>query len=361
MPSSRLPTCRMQSLRRSLKPPNSPSNHPSLRQFSQNSQLLLIVSSGSPRPQLPFLYPASHRLPTQVHRGQWQLARLLTTERKKYIKNTAKLTVKYTIGIHIIVSLCSIISLAVLSEKQERAFPSPPEWSLITRFHFRNGRWWELPENNDEGVTDWSKLHRAYQRALARLEDPNKDGAGLIEQEEGGILVPGVGKAGFDLSQKSEEWRRGYHEILMGMARAAEHLDGWVVDKTSQAKKKSAWPPEMVIGPSNPNPEPAPPGAPPAPLEENCVPVSDPPETFYLKILTSKGFTTHQRLTAALGYADWLSFKGLKDSAEEMYKWGLDIACSGLPDPTSIIDPTTGIISASAPYITPNVVLAATT
>ena len=251
--------------------------------------------------------------------------------------------------------------MAILSERQERAFPSPPEWSLITRFHFRNGRWWEIPENNDEGVSDWSKLHKAYQLALARLEDPNKDGAGLIEQEEGGILVPGLGKAGFDLSQKSEEWRRGYYDILMGMARAAEHLDGWVWDKTSKDKKKAAWPPEMIIGPSNPNPHPPPPGAPPPPLEENCVKVSDPPETYYLKILTSKGFITHQKITAALGYADWLSFKGLKESAEGMYKWGLDIACSGLADPSTTIDPTTGVISASAPSVTPNVVLAATT
>jgi hypothetical protein len=103
---------------------------------------------------------------------------------------------------------------------------------------------------------------------------------------------------------------------------------------------------------------------PEVPDEDNRVPASDGPETFYLKIITTKGFTTHQRVTAALGYADWLSFKKLPDSAEEMYRWALDIAISGLPaaDPSTVIDRQTAVLSATAPkgLITPNVVYAAT-
>jgi hypothetical protein len=217
-----------------------------------------------------------------------------------------------------------------------------------------------VPENNKTGVPDWVKLYFQFMGALERLEDPNKDGAGIAEQEEGGILVPGVGKAGFDITGKSEEWRQGYYEVLIGMGRAAEHIDGWVVDKTIRGHKY-AWPPENIKTVLNPKPRPAPPGAPDPPLEENCELISKPAEAYYLKILTTKGFTSHQRLTAALSYADWLAYKGLNDSAEEMYQWGLDIACAGLPDAKNTINSKTGVILASAPSVTPNVVLAATT
>lgn len=249
----------------------------------------------------------------------------------------------------------------MLSERQERAFPSPHEWSLYTRFRFRRGKWWEVPENNeDEGFPNWARLYAEYQHALRRLEDPNKDGEGIVEQEEGGLLVPGVGKAGFDLTAKSEEWRQGYYEVLMGMARASERLEGWVSDKW----RWNAWSPEFIASPSNPRPKATPPGMPPAPKEEDQIPIADPPEAFYMRVLTSKGFTTYQRLTAALGYADWLSFKKLNDSAEEMYRWALDIAISGLstPNPSSTIDPDTAVLSSTAPKgtITPNIVYAAT-
>jgi hypothetical protein len=248
-----------------------------------------------------------------------------------------------------------------MSERQERAFPSPHEWSLYTRFRFRRGKWWEVPENNeDEGFPNWARLYAEYQHALRRLEDPDKDGQGITEQMEGGMLVPGVGAVGFDIAAKSEEWRQGYYEVLVGMARASERLEGWVSDKW----RWNAWSPEFIASPSNPRPKATPPGMPPPPPEEDQIPVAEPPETFYMKVLTSKGFTTHQRMTAALGYADWLSFKKLNGSAEEMYRWALDIAISGLPsiDPTSVINVDTAIISANVPKneITSNLVDAAT-
>jgi hypothetical protein len=232
---------------------------------------------------------------------------------------------------------------------------------LITRFRFRRGKWWQVPENNeDEGFPNWARVYSELQYALNRLEDPNKDGAGIQDQEEGGILVPGVGKAGFDISTKSEEWRQGYYEVLMGMAMAAERLEGWVTTKW----RRNVWAPEFVPSETNKRPKAVLPGMPEIPDEEHRVPAADPPETFYLKIITSKGFTTHQRLTAALGYADWLSFKELPDSAEEMYRWALDIAIAGLPsaDPTQVIDRDSGILSSTAPKeaTTPNVIYAAT-
>lgn len=268
---------------------------------------------------------------------------------------------RYSILIFLITSCFSIASLGVLSEQQERAFPSPHEWSLLTRFRFRRGKWWQVPENNEEeGFPNWARVYSELQYTLNRLEHPNKDGAGVVEQEEGGILVPGVGKAGLDVSAKSEEWRQGYFEVLMGMASAAERLDGWVTDKW----RRNVWAPEFVPSVSNSRPKAVLPGMPEVPDEEHREPAADAPETFYIKIITSQGFTTCQRLSATLGYADWLSFRKLPDSAEEMYRWALDIAISGLPtpEPSSVINQETGILSATAPKeaVTPNVVYAAT-
>ncbi|KAF2476401.1 uncharacterized protein BDR25DRAFT_300419 [Lindgomyces ingoldianus] len=344
--------------RRILHPPNTRCSKPSIpRQFSHKSPRLLGVLHAAPRPQLPFLYPTSRGLNGQIFRFF-----TISSNHKKFIKETARLTVKFTFVFWLISTCFTIASLGILSERQERAFPSPPEWSLWTRFRFRRGKWWEIPENNeDEGFPNWARLYAEYEHALKRLEDPSKDGSDVVEQQEGGLLVPGVGKAGFDLTAKSEQWRQGYYEVLMGMARAAERMEGWVTDK----KRNNAWAPEFIASPSNPRPKATPPGMPVPPEEDEQLTITDPPESFYLKVLTSKGFTSHQRLTAALSYADWLSFKKLPDSAEEMYRWALDIAISGLPtpDPSTIINPTTAILSSTAPkeLITPNLIHAATT
>ena len=271
------------------------------------------------------------------------------------------MSVRYSILIFLLTSCFSIASLGILSEQQERAFPSPHEWSLITRFRVRRGKWWQVPENNeDEGFPNWARVYSELEYALNRLENPNKDGAGLAEQEEGGILVPGLGKAGFDITAKSEEWRQGYYEVLMGMASAAERLDGWVTDKW----RRNVWAPEFVQSATNPRPKAVLPGMPEVPDEEHRVPAAEAPESFYLKIITSKGFSTYQRLSAALGYADWLSFRKLPDSAEEMYRWALDIAIAGLPtpEPSAVINRETAVLSSKAPKeaITPNIVYAAT-
>ncbi|XPS94471.1 hypothetical protein M3J09_003783 [Ascochyta lentis] len=353
------PVRRTQLPRQALRPSNArPTETTSPRQFSyKHPRQFLVAHPGSSRPQLPFLYPSGQ------HLSSGQIARLfsISANHKKFIKETAKLSVRYSILIFLVSSCVSIAGMGILSEQQERAFPSPHEWSLITRFRFRRGKWWQVPENNEEeGFPNWARVYDELDCALSRLEDPDKDGAGLAEQEEGGILVPGVDKAGLDITAKSEEWRQGYYEVLIDMAAASERLEGWVTDKW----RRNVWAPEFVESTSNPRPKAVLPGMPEVPDEDNRVPASDAPETFYLKIITTKGFTTHQRVTAALGYADWLSFKKLPDSAEEMYRWALDIAIAGLPtaDPSAVIDRRTTILSSTAPkeLITPNIVYAAT-
>ncbi|KAI4209471.1 MAG: hypothetical protein LQ351_007602 [Letrouitia transgressa] len=329
---------------------------PTPRLFTQNSALLLIART-LPRPELPFLHDAPATRPLQpIARAQfrYQLARLLTTERKRYWKHELKNSVKYIIYIGLMIGLINVCIAGIYHEKLERAHPTPPEWTFWSRHMLRSCIGLEDPNVESSGLVNWAKIDSIYRQLLKRLEDPSKDGKGLLPIDKGNkgqAGCPEGAQAGLDLSFKSEPWRCGYHATLMGAARTAEHLDGWVTDTTM----KLSFPKEVVVGPSNPRPRPVPYGAAEAPREENCIPSAPPPETFYLKILTSVGFTTRQRLDAALAYADWLDFKGLSTTAEEMYDWGLDIAMGALPQGTNnIIDTSTGIISNEAKFVSAN-------
>lgn len=229
---------------------------------------------------------------------------------------------------------------------------------------YRKVRGDENPNAEPGGVVPYARVGQWYLMVIKRLEDPSIDGANLRPglKDEGEIYVPeigdtGIAKGGLDIASKSEPWRRGYHACLMGAARAAENLDGWVRDTT----RNISYPANMVIGPSNPRPKPVPYAAAAAPLEENCVPAYQSPELYYSKILTTQGFSTRQRLDAVISYADWLSFKGLSASAEEKYAWGLDIALEALPvEARNIIDTKTGIISGNATFVSSNILLATT-
>lgn len=245
------------------------------------------------------------------------------------------------------------------TEVAERRYPTPSEWTFMTRMRYRVAQGTENPDSDETGIIDWSSIGKTYQDLIERLEDPSIDGQGLrpILQDEGDIYVEGLGKAGLDISSKSEPWRRGYYTCLMGAAKASENRDGWVRDTT----RNVVFPIEVVIGPSNPRPKAVPFGAQPAPLEENCVPVFEPAEKFYMKILTTHGFTSRQRLNAAIAYADWLDFKGLTSTAEDMYDWGLDIAMGSLPvGVNNVIDIKTGVINSEAKYVSSNMLLATT-
>ena len=301
------------------------------------------------------------RPPTSLARNQFQfqLSRLLTTERKLYLKDEFRKAGKYILYSGTMLVLLFISLWGYLQELLERRHPSPPSWTFWSRVTYRDA-WGEEDLGTDGNyMIDWFTSGRIFRVLLTRLEDPSIDGADLhpILKEEGDIYVPGVGKAGLDISSKSEAWRRGYHATLMGCARAAEHLDGWVQDTT----RSIAFPPDVVIGPSNPRPKPVRFNTPAAPLEENCAPAFERPETYYMKILTTRGFTTRQRLDAALACADYLDFKGLHSSAEEMYDWGLDIAMGALPfGVDNVADTESGIISADANHVSSNLLLATT-
>ena len=251
------------------------------------------------------------------------------------------------------------MAFGLQNEVLERRFPTPPEWTTFSRVCYRIAKSEEYPDSNGTGLTDWTSASGWYRKLLLRLEDPSMDGQDLrpIFQEEGDNGVAGLSSAGLDVSSKSEPWRRGYYACLIGAAKASENRDGWVFDTT----RSIFFPPDVVIGPSNPRPKPTPYGTPSAPLEENCVPAFEPAETYYMKILTTQGFNTHQRLDAALACADWLDFKGLPSTAEKMYDWGLLIAVGSLPvGVNNVIDIRSGVIDHKAPFISSNVLLATT-
>ena len=354
----RLPLVKIVRCGRPLRWPNPSKDLPKPRLFSQNSQLLLI-SGATPRPQLPFLHPATGGRPLPIgprSQLQYQLARLLTTERKLCLKNQVRLGVKYTLYGWAALFLITVMAWGIQLEIAERKFPAPKEWTWKSRAKYHLSKTQEHTDATGFGVIDWTNVGLTYLELIERLEDPDIDGQDLLPilQEAGNIYIEGVGRAGLDISKKSEAWRRGYHEALMGVAKAAENREGWVIDRTRAA----SFPSDIVVGPSNPRPKPVPYEA---PLEENCSPAFPPPETFYMRILTTNGFNSRQRLEAALAYADWLDFKSLSSTAEEMFRWALDIALGSLPAGlTNVVEVRTGVINSKATYVSSNVLRATT-
>ncbi|KAK7917112.1 hypothetical protein PG985_010720 [Apiospora marii] len=276
------------------------------RLFARQSHLTSIS-----RPQLPFL---SNPL---ARNKQW---RYLTTERKRWLTYEIFLGAKYIVYTWAIVACLLVGYWSVQQEWLERRYPSPDEWRFITRLRFRLLRWG--PDRTDTPQPNWVQIGTYAKNVLERLEDPETDGADLKELLDGGIWIDGVGNAGKDITAKSEPWRRGYYEVLVLCAKAAEKLDNHLVDTT----RHIVFPAEQVFGPSNPNPKPIPPGSPSAPHEKDCEAAYEAPETFYMKILTTKGFTTKQKMDAALDYASWLDFKDLPDASAKMYEWALQLA-----------------------------------
>lgn len=232
------------------------------------------------------------------------------------------------------------MKIGIYQEEIEHKWPTPPEWSWKTRWCLRSAEALQHPEEIGKLMTSWPKVAGYLREVIKRLEDPEGEGKGIREQGDGGFLVEGVGKTGYDVSMKSEPWRRGYFQALMGAAKAAENLEGWLTDW----KLRLSAPAEYVAGPSNPHPKPSPAGKPQL-QEENCEPASEPPEVFYIKILTTNGFSTKQKVDAALAYADWLDYKGLKGTARDVYNWAMDIAAAGLPfDAARVVDTKTGVL-----------------
>ncbi|KKZ60588.1 hypothetical protein EMCG_04765 [[Emmonsia] crescens] len=363
----RLPTRRIPNLLRPLRPPTYYTQPTKPRFFTINGPKLIITSpSARHRPQLPFLHSpsAARPIPATANRLlnaallRLHIPRLISTERKAYYQKIYR-GLKICLSVYAAIVLLFVIRAGFAQENYERTFPTPPEWTFRSRWKLRTARARQHPELFHILHTSWASVGLFYTDLLARLEDPDIDGKGLKEQEEGGLLIEGVGKAGYDISDMSEAWRIGYFQALMGAGEAAEKLDGWMED----TEQEIVGPAQCVLGPSNPTPQLLP-GTKKMLKEENCVPAYQSPEVFYMKILTTKGFGTHQKLDAALAYADWLDYKGLRETAGDVYTWAMDIATSGLPgdvDPKKVVDRKTGILSERGnAYVTENLLRAST-
>ncbi|KAF3397488.1 hypothetical protein DPV78_007960 [Talaromyces pinophilus] len=292
------------------------------------------------RPQLPFLSQTQGRLPLALHLRQ-HFTRLISTSRTSRYKRGVYRGLKISVTLYAILWMLHLIKTGLYQEEIEHKWPTPQEWSWRSRWALRSAVALQHPEEIGQVKTPWQNVYSFYKQLLERLEDPNIDGQGILEQEEGGILVDGIGKLGYDISQKSEPWRRGYFQCLINSAKAAEYLDGFMND----SKQRITAPKEYVHGPSNPDAKTLPGRTGIVMREEDCTPSAPAPEVFYMKILTTKGFTARQKIDAALAYADWLNYKGLSSTAEDMYTWAMDIATSGLPyDASAVVDAKTGIL-----------------
>ena len=92
-------------------------------------------------------------------------------------------------------------------EWTEKEFPTPHEWSLITRWKARGAHaqnWDGFVKKNRDLI-----IERCI-AALKRLEDPSIDGAGVRELlNDEPLTIEGVGNVGKDESAKDENRIRG--------------------------------------------------------------------------------------------------------------------------------------------------------
>lgn len=296
------------------------------------------TSSSSSRPQLPFL---------SVPQAQNEQFRYLTTERKQRIKYELLLGMKWGVTGWAIIGCCLIGFWSVQQDWLERYYPTPSEWRFLTRLRFRLMMW--CPERTDTPIPDWSLTWEYAKNVVERLEDPAIEGAGVAELTEGGVWIGDVGNAGFDVTAKSEPWRRGYYQALMMLAKSAEFLDECYTPKD----RKEGFFKDQLIGPSNPYPRPIYPGQSLPPHEDDVVRIAPPPEEYYMKILTTRGFSTKQKIDAALAHASYLEYKSLPDAAARMYDWAMslateNIAPSALPFDQKTLVLLDGVRNASA-------------
>lgn len=242
-------------------------------------------------------------------------------------------------------------------ELLERDFPSPHEWSFRSRIAWHCAHVMQDIEASPNGVIEWGTVANAFDKLLLRLENEQIDGQGLtsIGRREAEplhsnlLLDPAVA---FDISSKPEPWRRGYFEALIGAARAAEKLDGLVMDM----KSKKVWPVQYVVGPSNPKPKLLPPTREyEQPEENNCIRIAPLAGEYYKKILATRGLEEGQLIATELAYAEWLDYAGDHKSAEAHIRSALSRSLDATSNPSLIINIGTSVIKPNAPMLTQNI------
>ncbi|CCC07686.1 hypothetical protein SMACR_01253 [Sordaria macrospora] len=288
-----------------LARPCSPAIHSTTTRFFTQSASVRVGTRT--RPQLGFL-----NVPVTT-----QQYRYLTTERKARLKQDIKQGIKITSYLWMAGACCFAIAFALVQETLEARYPTPHEWSMLSRIFFR-GAFCERDQTDPSRTTDWVHVTNWIKSVVDRLEDPGIDGKGLKD-------APSDRPKGTrDISTMSENWRRGYYEAMMLYAKAAENVENWVTDKTQNLTV----PNDYVIGPSNPNPRPFPNENYRPPQEDDCVPTFESPNEIYMRILSTEGLTNRQRIEAGLAYATWLEFKQITGPANIILENAVDLAAS---------------------------------
>lgn len=112
---------RIPSLLRPLRPPRPIpfNNSPQLRPFTHNTQLLLLLSSSpTTRPQLPFLHhPSTSRSPKPDLLPAQIIRRLISTERRAYYRRTITGGLKLGLAFYALLLLFYIIQTGVYQER----------------------------------------------------------------------------------------------------------------------------------------------------------------------------------------------------------------------------------------------------
>ena len=326
--------------------------HRGSRPFAQHTRRFLLPLV-SPRPQLPFLHAPSHG----SHPRNWkvQLSRLINTETQRTIRDTTYGGLRWYVGLTVATLCLFSVFTGVTQWRLERIYPTPPEWRFFTRIAYRDAAAVEDDEGNGSPV-DWPQVGPAWRKCLAKLEESGKSDAQELTRVETGLELKDVPV--WDATRKSEQWKRGYFEVVMGCGRASERLLGWYQDETRPFSRPV--PGDVIIGPSNLDPRPLPPEQGTPPKEENCKPVMEAPQVFYQRVINGKGFSRRQQLFATLALADYLDSQKNHTDAEHYYRDGLDLACSVLPNPEKSVDRNTGVIKENASQVSNNMLLAST-
>lgn len=339
---------------------------PRPRHFNSKTPLLLVHRSPA-RPQIPFFTRAKRRSPT--------IARLLSTEQVASIKYQIKLGLYWVALSWTALGGGYVAYLFLRQDWLDKQFPSPKEWQLVVKYLWRQAKYEELESGPQLGVTDWGKAATSYRAVAGLLEDYRAFGfhtpSGIAVQVDWDRSIPGLSdevmrsppehtamtRIGYDVSMKSESWRRGYHEAMLGAARGGEQLVGWMTHRESNI----GFPPHQVRSEQNPNPVPFPPGFHlDNPDERDCEPSFESPDFHYIRLLTTKGFSRKQRLEAGIHYASWLDRSDRPETAERMLHWCLSLAQQGLPEGATFVNDKTGVIAQAAPFVTHNLLSAST-
>ncbi|KAF2150207.1 hypothetical protein K461DRAFT_229845 [Myriangium duriaei CBS 260.36] len=293
------------------------------RAFTSRYPLLLVTRNASPRPRLPFLPQASpHSKQLLLQR---QVARVLSTENKQYVKQQTWFGVKLCIGAFVVFNLVGFGLMSFHDEMVEKEKPSPPEWTYLTRTAWRAALDEADTNNKRLRPVDPAKVANFYLACLRRLEDSASDGKELgklaVPEEEAYEIVRDVAPIALDASRKSNEWKAGYVEVILGLGKAAEHSQHLVYDNS----RAQFFPETSVVGPSNPRPRKLPSDVTP-PKEEDCVRGIPDPEVIYNRVVYGAGFTPKQRIDVHHALANWLHFTKNEAAADQQYSQALEIA-----------------------------------